>query len=319
MRNKIDVKENDAALSNADDGKKLSQGIDALIQKNSARIEELKQRFDSFFQDQVKLDELKKKIMDTGVLPADLSREHAGDYLSSILENLKKGNETHGFTEDFRERLSECKAESDLEKCFEDTYQSCADVEKILLQSAEGMFTLMLEQYRAASYGKKEHETVKAELEKYKKLSEEYLEMSRNLKKDYNRMRERLTKEKEEIAQIGNRKLLSQMLEIADNLGEAIRQCGMEPDGEKSVHFKGICLVRDRLNKVFSDNQVKEMEVVGKNFDPVFHEALAQDTESDEEEGTITEVYKKGYFYQESVLRSALVRVSAGKTKSTAE
>ncbi|MDD2715409.1 MAG: nucleotide exchange factor GrpE [Candidatus Wallbacteria bacterium] len=297
------------------DMEKFNGAVTELIEKNKPRLEELKRNFDAFLQDQNGMDDLKKKILESGVLPADLSREQAGKYLASILDNLKKGNDLNGFVEDFKTRLSECKALPDLEKCFEETYNSCAEIEKIVRQSAEGMFSLMLEQYRTASFDKKEREALKAELDKYRKLSEEYLEMSRSLKKDYTRMRERLTKEKDEIAQTANKKLLCDLLEVADNLEEALNQSRKELDCEKSMHFKGVSLVWDRLKKIFSDNQVKEMEVIDKPFDPVFHEALAQDLESGRDEGTITEIFKKGYFYRESVLRSALVRVAAGKPK----
>ena len=53
----------------------------------------------------------------------------------------------------------------------------------------------------------------------------------------------------------------------------------------------------------------KEIEALGKTFDPHFHEAVMMLPADDKEDETISMVFQKGYLYKDSVLRVAKVQV----------
>ena len=54
----------------------------------------------------------------------------------------------------------------------------------------------------------------------------------------------------------------------------------------------------------------EEIEAEGQ-FDPNFHEAVLQDTESDCESGTITAVLQKGFRVKGKIIRHSMVKVKA--------
>jgi molecular chaperone GrpE len=53
---------------------------------------------------------------------------------------------------------------------------------------------------------------------------------------------------------------------------------------------------------------VKIIDSKGKKFDPFYHEVISTE-EGDGEDGTIIEVYKKGYLLYDSLLKPAKVKV----------
>ncbi len=77
---------------------------------------------------------------------------------------------------------------------------------------------------------------------------------------------------------------------------------------------KGVQMVYDGLLKALADHGAKPMEdLVGKELDPNFHEAIATLPDEKIEEGKISNVAKVGWLLNEKLLRAAQVVVSAGK------
>ena len=77
---------------------------------------------------------------------------------------------------------------------------------------------------------------------------------------------------------------------------------------------KGVQMVYDGLLKALADHGAKPMEdLVGKELDPNFHEAIATLPSADVEKGKISNVAKTGWTLNDKLLRAAQVVVSAGK------
>ena len=55
---------------------------------------------------------------------------------------------------------------------------------------------------------------------------------------------------------------------------------------------------------------VKEIEAMGKQFDPKTMEAIMTTSIMEEEEGVVVEVMQKGYIYNDKVIRVAMVKVN---------
>jgi len=81
---------------------------------------------------------------------------------------------------------------------------------------------------------------------------------------------------------------------------------------------KGLSLLKVEFEKFFKEHGVKTIDSQGVKLDPHLHEVVAQDSQSDEDEGTITDVIQKGYTVFDRVVRPARVRVSS-KPKTTAD
>ena len=57
-------------------------------------------------------------------------------------------------------------------------------------------------------------------------------------------------------------------------------------------------------------NGMVEIEALGKEFDPLFHNAVLQQPSEEYESGVIMQVYRKGYMYKDKVLRHSMVIVA---------
>jgi molecular chaperone GrpE len=72
---------------------------------------------------------------------------------------------------------------------------------------------------------------------------------------------------------------------------------------------EGLSLIQKQLAYELEAEGLRPMESVGETFDPTLHEAVATDSEAPCPPHTVTEVFQRGYFLHERVLRPALVRV----------
>lgn len=70
-------------------------------------------------------------------------------------------------------------------------------------------------------------------------------------------------------------------------------------------------MVLDSLQAALKQNNIEQVEALGKPFDPTVHEAVAQIPASDgQESGEVIEVLEKGYTLHDRVLRAAKVVVA---------
>jgi len=69
-------------------------------------------------------------------------------------------------------------------------------------------------------------------------------------------------------------------------------------------------LIYRQLRDLLEKRGLKIIESKGQMFDPNFHEAVAREPRNDVEEGTILEELQRGYFFQNRLLRPAMVKVS---------
>lgn len=121
--------------------------------------------------------------------------------------------------------------------------------------------------------------------------------------------RRRSLKERQEMVEYANERLLYRMLELLDDLGNAYDAA--KTNGDPSM-LKGIEMIYQKAEKIFNDAGVKRMNIAeGTEFDVNFHEALMH-IPSEFPEGTVINVIQSGYMIHERVLRHAKVVTSAG-------
>ena len=152
---------------------------------------------------------------------------------------------------------------------------------------------------------KKGKRTKENELEeKLKVINEKYL----RLLAEYDNFRKRTTREIENILKTANENLINELLPILDNLDRATAHKNDKETLEE--YLKGIELIENQLRDILKRAGLEPMEVIGKPFDPNFHDALMK-IESDEyESGIVTSENQKGYILSEKVIRHAKVIVS---------
>lgn len=132
---------------------------------------------------------------------------------------------------------------------------------------------------------------------------------------EFENLRKRSIKEKQDLLEFGNEKLLFKMLELLDDINNAVLA------GEKTTDFEslltGLQMIKNKADKLFNDSGVKQMEdPTGEEFNVDFHEAMMHVPNEDVPEGHIVQVIQHGYMLGEKVLRHAKVITSAGPANS---
>jgi len=126
---------------------------------------------------------------------------------------------------------------------------------------------------------------------------------------DIENTRKRWEKERQELIRYANEELLSDLLNINDELERAL-SLSQEKHEDFIAFMKGVEMIVAHLHDLLKRNGVKPMEACGKKFDPHFHEALMQADQADMPENTIMEELQKGYMLDNHVFRTAKVKVS---------
>ena len=142
--------------------------------------------------------------------------------------------------------------------------------------------------------------------ENYELYMRTYAEME-NIKK-------RGKKEREDLAKFANESLIKEILPAIDNLEKAISHANN--DTNESGLVKGLEMTLDGLMKTLEKSGLKEVEAVGKSFDPNFHEAISQQIDDTVAQGHIIMELQKGYLLNERLVRPSMVVISKGNSKS---
>ena len=123
------------------------------------------------------------------------------------------------------------------------------------------------------------------------------------------RMRREVGKEVER----GRRALLTDLLDVVDNLDRAVAAAGPTSagsEGASATLARGVALVRDQFLAKLESFGVLRALVVGQPFDASRHEAITTTPVDDAlQEGRVVAVLKEGYAIGDEVLRPASVVV----------
>ena len=122
---------------------------------------------------------------------------------------------------------------------------------------------------------------------------------------DFQNYKRRVEKEKSEIYDYANQKILAELLTVLDNFERALAQeCADE------AYEKGMSMIFKQFREVLEKSGLEEIEALGKDFDPNFHHAVMTDNNEDYESGQVTGVLQKGYKLHGKVVRPAMVKVN---------
>src|SRR5579859_7605713 len=107
-----------------------------------------------------------------------------------------------------------------------------------------------------------------------------------------------------------NSELIKSLLPVLDNFERALKAA--EQTRNYDALIGGVSGTLKQLLAALEKAGVRPIEALGKEFDPVYHEAIGHTEESDLPANTVAEEVQRGYFMHDRVLRPALVKVSEG-------
>ncbi|MES2765841.1 MAG: nucleotide exchange factor GrpE [Bacteroidota bacterium] len=124
-------------------------------------------------------------------------------------------------------------------------------------------------------------------------------------------IRRRAQKEKQDLIEYANERLLGNLVHVLDDLYMALEAAKKSTDYDALL--KGIEMVYTKAQKAFEQAGVKPIvDHIGKPFDVNYHEALMH-MPSEEPEGNVVQEVQRGYMLRDKVLRHAKVITSAGQ------
>ncbi|MDY6764662.1 MAG: nucleotide exchange factor GrpE [Halobacteria archaeon] len=142
--------------------------------------------------------------------------------------------------------------------------------------------------------------------EELQKKEEEIEDLESRLKRvqaDFQNYKKRSEKEKEKFAKYATADLISELLEVKDNLERALESEGDIRDGVE--------MTLRTLDEILEDEGVERIDTEGE-FDPEKHEAMMQVESDEHDEGEVVDVYEPGYSMNGRVIRTAKVTVAKG-------
>ena len=120
----------------------------------------------------------------------------------------------------------------------------------------------------------------------------------------------RKDEETNRIIKYAEEDILKGFLPILDNFERAISMDDDNLEDEVSKFLEGFKLMYKQIKDLLEKFEVKEIDCLGKEFDPRYHQAVLTDNVSDKGNNIILDVLQKGYMYKDKVIRPAMVKVN---------
>lgn len=154
----------------------------------------------------------------------------------------------------------------------------------------------------------KEYEALRKKLKEKEAEAAEHLDHLRHLQAEFENYKKRMVKEQTRFLETANKDAISHLLPILDDFERSLAAAEKTKDYHKIS--EGVRMIYTHLKKALAKEGLEEINPVGEQFDPLWHEAVMQETSDEHEDDTVVEVLQKGYLFKGRVLRPAKVKVS---------
>ena len=128
----------------------------------------------------------------------------------------------------------------------------------------------------------------------------------KRLQAEFENYKKRVERTGDDRIRSANQKLVANLLPILDSFDKALEQT--KNPGDESLR-QGLQGLHKQLLQSLQREGLKEIRTDGK-FDPFQHEAMLREEREGVEDGTILEVYQKGYSLLQKTIRPARVKVA---------
>ncbi len=141
-------------------------------------------------------------------------------------------------------------------------------------------------------------------------LQDRYLRLAA----EFDNYRKRTVRERTDFIRTAHEGLLFELLPVLDNLARALaaaRSSAASSGGGEAL-IEGVDITLRLFKGMLEKQGLREIETVGREFDPTIHDAVEQVRTADHPENTVVEEVLPGYLLDQKVLRPAQVKVSTG-------
>ena len=149
-----------------------------------------------------------------------------------------------------------------------------------------------------------------AALEEARAEAARHLETAQRVQAEFENFRKRMNREQVDATKRAGERIVVALLPVVDNLERAIDHA-LEQGSDKEF-LSGVEMVLGQLRDILEREGVEAADPLGAPFDAHLHQAVGQTEDLEVAEGTVVEVFQKGYVMHGRVVRSAMVIVATG-------
>jgi molecular chaperone GrpE len=153
-----------------------------------------------------------------------------------------------------------------------------------------------------------ELEELRESLHKAEAQAAEYLDGWQRSQAAFSNYKKRQDAERSQMMALAGAGLMMKLLPIGDDFDRAIAT--LPGCLDHLTWVDGFFLIKHKLDAVLQSEGVTPIETEGREFDPLYHEAITYEVAEGFAEGQIIGEVQRGHMLGERVLRPALVRVA---------
>lgn len=153
-------------------------------------------------------------------------------------------------------------------------------------------------------------DNVERELEAARSEAAGHLETAQRLQAEFENYRRRVTRDQADLVARAGQRIIEELLPVLDNMERAIDHTTAGGDLKQLV--TGVEMVHQQVLDVFGKEGVEIIDPLGEAFDPQLHQAVNQQEDPEVPDGTVLDVFQKGYALGGRIVRPAMVVVSMG-------
>jgi len=141
--------------------------------------------------------------------------------------------------------------------------------------------------------------------------SREHYEKLTYMAAEFDNYKKRTQKEKERIYSSSIADVITAFLPTVDNFERAIKAAENAEYKETIILRDGVAMVAKQMLEAMEKLGVREIDALGKDFDPAYHHAVMHIEDETFGSGEVVDVFQKGYLYKDdTVIRHAMVKVA---------
>ena len=150
----------------------------------------------------------------------------------------------------------------------------------------------------------------KTEVEQLKETLAEYTDQLKRLQAEFENYCKRVEKENSAFKKYAKAEIIKKLLPVLDSFELALRN-----NQDKEKFMMGVEMIYAQLFQILEDEGLRKIDVLGKKFDPYYHEVLMTEHAKEKEEDVVTEEMQKGYMLNEAVIRYSKVKINKKPTE----
>ena len=156
---------------------------------------------------------------------------------------------------------------------------------------------------------------LKEELREARRSSDNNLNRLKYMMAEFDNYRKQMEKQIDSRIESGKAELLVKFLSLRDDYLRALEMA--KQSKSETVVIEGLEGILKNFDSLLRSEGVMEIETIGTPFDPNVHDAIGFSHQDEIEENIVTKEIRKGYMFNNKVLRPSLVLISRKIVKNT--